>query len=149
MNRFRTAALAAGVAAAAATTLYVVPNATAANGTTLRFTNHLDTLQMVDAAPAGPSAGDAFYVGSHVVSGAKGRIGAACTVVTASRAGIKQCEVDFLLALGTITTRGITNNVGTVVTLVVAGGTGRYADSGGHGTLTPTSTGSDVVLQLH
>ncbi len=150
MNRIRTTALGMGATAAAvAATLYLVPNATAASETTLRLTSHLDTFQHVDAAPAGPSAGDSFYLGSHVIAGGKGRIGAACTLVTASQAGIKQCEVDFLLASGTVTTRGLTDTAGRLVHLIVTGGTGRYADSEGYGTLTPTPTGSQVVLHLH
>lgn len=142
-------AVAAAAAAAVAATLYLVPSASAANATTLRLTSHLDTIQPVDAAPAGPSAGDSFYVGSHIVSGAQGRIGAACTVVTASQGGIKQCEVDFLLARGTLTTRGLTDNAGTLVHLIVTGGTGRYAHTRGSGTLVPTPTGSEVVLHVH
>jgi hypothetical protein len=150
MHRTRTAAVGIGaVAAAAAATLYVMPSATAANARTLRLTSHLDTLQPVDVAPAGPSAGDSFYVGSHIVLGAQGRIGAACTLVTASQGGIKQCEVDFVLARGTITTRGLTDNAGTLVHLIVIGGTARFAHTRGSGTLVPTPTGSDVVLHLH
>jgi NAD(P)-dependent dehydrogenase (short-subunit alcohol dehydrogenase family) len=34
------------------------------------------------------------------------------------------------------------------VTLVIAGGTGAYADAGGYGTPQPTATGSDVTLHL-
>ncbi len=149
MHRIRTTALGLAAAAAVAVTLNVAPNATADIATTLRLTNHLDTIQPVDAAPAGPSAGDSFYVGSHVTAGGQGRIGAACTVVTASQAGIKQCEVDFILARGTITTRGLTDTAGTLVHLIVTGGTGRYADAEGYGTLVPTQTGSQVVLHLH
>lgn len=156
MNRIQTTLLATGVTAAAATglALVVVPSANAAHTNTplvtntLHFTNMLDTIQQVDAAPPGFSAGDSFYVGSHAVYGARGRTGAACTVVTDSRGGIKQCEVDFILSKGTITTRGLTDTAGALVTLIVTGGTRKYLNAQGAGTLTPTATGSEVVLRL-
>ncbi len=146
LNRTITLAVAA---AAAATALYATQSANAQGGTTLSFTNKLDTQQPVDAAPPGPSAGDSFYVGSHVVSGARGRTAASCTVVSTAGAGIKQCEVDFILAKGTLTTRALTDNANTRVRLIVTGGTGIYAGRFGRGTLTPTATGSEVVLHLH
>ncbi|MGI8721550.1 MAG: hypothetical protein ACR2JG_04925 [Geodermatophilaceae bacterium] len=116
---------------------------------TLNFTNVLDTLTPVDVAPAGPSAGDAFYVYSHVASGdVSGHTAASCVTVSVLDPGIKQCEVDFLTTRGTITTRGITNSVGAVVALVITGGTGSYAGTFGEGTLTPTPTGSTVTLRV-
>jgi hypothetical protein len=136
-------------AAAAATALYASQSAEARGGTTLTFTNKLDTQQPVDVAPAGPSAGDSFYVSSHVVSGARGQTAASCTVISTVGKGVKQCEVDFVLAKGTITTRALTDNANTTVRLIVSGGTGSYAGKSGRGTLTPTMTGSDVVLHLH
>lgn len=148
MRYSRTVALGVGLATAAATALYIVPNANASGGKTLRFTNQLDTRQAVDAAPSGPSAGDSFYVSSHVVSGATGHTAASCTIVTTQNGGITQCEVDFILADGTITSRGLTNNANKLVNLVVTGGTGAYASHRASGTLTPTPTGSEVVLQL-
>ena len=135
-------------AAGAATALYATQSASAQERTTLSFTNKLDTQQPVDAAPSGPSAGDSFYVSSHAVSGARGRTAASCTVVTTAGPGIKQCEVDFILARGTITTRALTDNANLKVQLVVTGGTGAYAGTSGRGTLTPTMTGSNVVLHL-
>jgi hypothetical protein len=125
------------------------PASVAAGGRALQFTNHLDTITPQDVAPPGPSAGDSFLVGSHIVSGAHGRTGASCTLITLTGAGIRQCEVDFLLEHGTITTRGITDTAGTTVHLVVTGATGRYAGKHGSGTLTPNPTGSSVVLRLH
>ncbi len=147
MRHTRTLALTMA-ATAAATTLYAAQSAHAQGRTTLSFTNKLDTQQPVDAAPAGPSAGDSFYVSSHVVSGAHGRTAASCTVVTTAAPGLKQCEVDFILARGTITTRALTDNANLKVRLVVTGGTGAYAGRSGSGTLTPTAMGSDVVLHL-
>ncbi len=116
---------------------------------TLNFTNALDTLAPIDVAPAGPSAGDSFYVYSHVVSGdVSGNTAASCTVVSTLDPGVKQCEVDFLTTRGTITTRGLTDNAGTLVQLVITGGTGAFAGAFGDGTLTPTPTGSTVTLRV-
>lgn len=149
MKHIRTLTIAIA-AAASATALYAVPSVHASNGrTTLTFSNQLDTQVPVDVAPTGPSTGDSFYVSSHIVSGATGRVAAACTVVTLANGGIKQCEVDFIFADGTITTRALTDNANTAVHLVVTGGTRKYVDLNGRGTLTPTPTGSDVVLHLH
>ena len=136
-------------AAAAATALYATQSADAQGRTTLTFTNKLDSQQPVDAAPAGLSPGDSFYVSSHVVAGARGHTAASCTVVSTAGAGVKQCEVDFILSKGTITTRALTDTANTRVRLVITGGTGRYAGASGRGTLTPTMTGSDVVLHFH
>lgn len=136
-------------ASAAAVALYAMPAAGGCvESTTLKFTNQLDTQQPVDVAPAGPSAGDSFYVGSHIVSGGTGRTAASCTVVTTADGGIKQCEVDFILKQGTITTRALTDNANAQVRLVVTGGTGKFAGRSGSGSLTPTPTGSTVVLHL-
>jgi len=116
---------------------------------TLTFTNALDTLAPVDVEPPGPSAGDSFYVYSHVVSGdVSGHTAASCTVASTLDPGVKQCEVDFLTTHGTITTRGLTDNAGTLVQLVVTGGTGAFAGAFGDGTLTPTPTGSTVTLRI-
>lgn len=123
--------------------------ASASFARTLNFTNALDTLTPVDLAPPGPSAGDAFYVFSHTVSGnVSGRTSASCVVATVLAPGVKQCEVDFFLTQGIITTRGLTNSVGAVVALVVIGGTGSYSGVVGDGTLTPTPTGSTVTLRV-
>jgi hypothetical protein len=141
-----------GLAAAAVTAVAITAGggaSVAAGAHTLAFTNQLDTIAPTDVAPAGPSAGDSFLVGSHIVAGAHGATGASCTLVTLSGAGIRQCEVDFLLRHGTITTRGLTDTAGTSVHLVVTGGTGRYAGMHGSGKLTPTPSGSTVVLRLH
>ena len=103
---------------------------------------------MVQADPGTPTAGDASYIASHVVSGARGKTAAACVLVTTANGGERLCEVDFLLSHGTITTRGITNLASQDVVLVVTGGTGRYFRAHGAGTLTSTKTGSVVKLRL-
>jgi hypothetical protein len=116
---------------------------------TLSFTNQLDTLTPVDLGPVGPSAADQFLVSSHIVAGdVAGTTAASCQVVTTKGAGVRLCEVDFQLAGGVVTTRGLTNTAQQSVTLVVTGGTGRYAEAQGSGTLVPTATGSVVTLHL-
>jgi hypothetical protein len=115
----------------------------------LSFTNTMDTFHMLDVAPAGLSAGDTYQVGSHVSSGnVRGHTAASCVITTAASGGVRQCEIDFVLRGGIITTRGITDMASVRVTLVVTGGTGAYWNAGGTGSLTPTKTGSRVVLRL-
>lgn len=113
------------------------------------FTNQLDSRVLVEAHPGTPAAGDASYIASHVVAGARGRTAASCVLVTPANGGERLCEVDFVLSHGTITTRGITNLASMDVALVVTGGTGRYFGAHGQGTLTSTKTGSVVALRLH
>lgn len=122
--------------------------ASASPDRTLRFTNQLDSRQIVQAHPGVPSAGDASYIASHVVAGARGRTVASCVLVTPAAGGVRQCEVDFVLAHGTVTTRGFTDLASTRVALVITGGTGRYEGAEGAGTLTGTPTGSVVLLRL-
>ncbi|BEP15640.1 hypothetical protein acdb102_39510 [Acidothermaceae bacterium B102] len=148
MRKPRIILIGAGATAAIAASVYVAGTAAAASTTVLTLTNHLDTNQPVDVAPAGPSVGDSFLVGSHVIAGGSGRTAASCTFITASAGGLKQCEVDFILSYGTITTRGLTNAANKVVQLIVTGGTGRYAGKSGQGTLTPNPTGSIARLRL-
>ena len=126
-----------------------VGSASASDGSVLQMTNAIDTFAPLDTGAAGPSAGDQFFVTSHIVAGnVTGTTSASCQILTTAGAGVKQCEVDFRLAKGTITTRGLTDNAQKLVALVVTGGTGRYAEAEGSGTLTPTATGSIVTLNL-
>lgn len=144
--------IAASIGIISASVLLVGPavsSASASGGRTLTFTNAIDSFAPLDLGAPGPSAGDQFLVASHVVSGnVTGTTAASCQVVTTLGAGVRLCEVDFRLAKGTITTRGLTNTAQSSVTLVVTGGTGRYAEATGRGTLTPTATGSTVTLHL-
>jgi len=129
-----------------------VGNAAASTGDgrrTLAFTNAIDSFARLDLGAPGPSAGDQFLVASHIVTGdVTGTTAASCQVVTTAGAGVRLCEVDFTLAGGVLTTRGLTNTAQQTVLLVVTGGTGRYAEARGSGTLTPTATGSVVALRL-
>jgi hypothetical protein len=147
--------VAASIVVIGATGLFIgsaVSNASASSGPdrrSLSFTNAIDSFTPLDLGQVGPSAGDQFLVASHIVSGnVAGTTAASCQVVTTAGAGVKLCEVDFRLAHGTITARGLTNTAQLSVTLVVTGGTGRYAEARGSGTLTPTATGSVVALRL-
>jgi len=143
------AALAIGTSALViAAMLQGAAAASASPNSTLRFTNQLDSRQIVQAHPGVPTAGDATYIASHAVAGARGRTVASCALVTPSGGGVRQCEVDFLLSGGTLTTRGITDLASTRVALVITGGTGRYGGVHGSGTLTGTPTGSVVMLRL-
>jgi hypothetical protein len=142
---------AGGLAVLAAAATIGATSASADPVRTVTFVNHLDSLTPVDVAPAGPSAGDQFYIDSHVVSGdVTGRTSAACVVVKVASGGLRQCEVDFLTPAGIITTRGIQPALAptTPVRLVVTGGRGQFAGASGGGTLTPTPDGSVVRLRL-
>ena len=77
-----------------------------------------------------------------------GRTAAGCSVTSLAGAGVQQCSIDFLAGRGTIATHGVTDTSRAVVHLVVVGGTGAFAGRSGSGTLTPTPSGSDVVLFL-
>ena len=92
--------------------------------------------------------GGTFFAYSHVVSGGEGTTSASCVLVSAFGTGVRQCEVDMVLADDIVTTRGLTDLANTEVTLVVTGGTGRYASARGTGTLTPTRKRSEVELTL-
>jgi len=147
--------VAASVGIIGATALLVgsaVSSASASNGDerrTISFTNAIDSFVPIDLGAPGPSAGDQFLVASHIASGdVTGTTAASCQVVTTAGPGVRLCEVDFRLADGVITTRGLTNTAQLSVVLAVTGGTGRYAEARGSGTLTPTATGSVVMLRL-
>lgn len=156
MNAIRTPRrhiVAATVAAALTTTVAAVlltagSGASADPGRTLQLTNVIDSL----AAPGGPpptqTTGGTFFVYSHITAGGEGTTSASCVVVSTVGRGVRQCEVDMVLSDGIITTRGLTDVANSVVTLVVTGGTGRYASARGNGTLTPTQSGSEVELTL-
>lgn len=141
-------AILASAAAVGATGAQAASATTSAK--TIHFTNKLDTFAPVDAAPPGLSAGDSYYIRSHMVGGdVSGRTAASCVLTTLQGPGIRQCELDFLTTKGIITTRGLTSvTAGAEVRLVVTGGTGSFDGASGAGYLTPTQTGSTVVLHL-
>lgn len=112
------------------------------------FANKQDSFEYIDNPPKGPSAGDQYFITSHVVHGASGHTSANCSIDRANKGGVRQCAIDFALKRGAITTRGITDLAGTKVNLVITGGTGRFLGAGGYGKLTPTATGSTVTLTV-
>lgn len=116
--------------------------------TTLHFTSKLDTFHAVDVAPEGPSAGDQYYIGSHFSGDVRGRTAASCVWTTLYRGGLRQCDIDFRTKRGLITTHGVINRKRDKVRLVVTGGRHAFTGAQGRGTLTPSATGSDVVLRL-
>jgi hypothetical protein len=63
---------------------------------------------------------------------------------------LRICTVDYALNNGLIATTGYIDGSAesATVTLVVDGGTGAYAKARGYGHLQPTSTGSNVTLNL-
>ncbi len=149
ISRRRIAAVsAAALAAVAAAGMTSDDSASAHYSRTLQLTNVLDSIVLVGGPPPKQAVGGAFYVHSHVVTGGEGTTDASCVVTSTLGAGVRQCEVDMVLDDGILTTRGLTDLANSTVTLVVTGGTGRYAVSRGTGTLTPTPTGSEVVLRL-
>jgi hypothetical protein len=150
ITRRRVTAVAATAAliTLAAVGLTAGSGASADAGRTLQLTNAIDSIVSVGGQPPAQTTGGTFFVYSHVVSGGEGTTSASCVVVSTVGAGVRQCEVDMVLADGIITTRGLTDLANSEVTLVVTGGTGRYASARGTGTLTPTKTGSEVKLTL-
>jgi hypothetical protein len=150
MRTTRIALLAAAAVAAAAATAGT-GTAAADPARTVTFTNQLDVMTPVDVAPTGPSAGDQFYIDSHIVSGdGTGRTAAACVLAKPHGGGLRLCEIDIMLSNGTITMRGIVPGLAptTPVRLVVTGGSGAFFGVSGAGTLTPTPDGSAVRLRL-
>lgn len=147
----RTAAALLGATVAAGTTaLVIAPAGNAATAATvLRFSNTMDgPPTQVDLGAPGLTVGDAYYISSTMRGPLSGRTAASCVVTSLAGGGVQQCSIDFLAGRGTISTHGTTDTAHTVVRLVVVGGTGAYAGRSGSGTLTPTPTGSDVVLSL-
>lgn len=150
MNRTRV--VATTTATLAVTALVAVgplsPGASADSERTLNLTNFLTDSTFVGGPPPAQTAGGSFFVYSEVVSGGSGNTSASCVLTTTLGAGVRQCEIDVRLADGTLTMRGLTDRRNSRVALVVTGGTGRYRDGRGSGTLTPTATGSVVDLVL-
>jgi hypothetical protein len=115
---------------------------------TVSFTAKRKTVQQIDLGPAGASAGDETLIAGDITKGnVRGYTSADCVAISKFH-GIGLCEVDFLLKGGTIATRASSTSKSPVQVLAVVGGTGRYADAAGSGTLQPTATGSKVTLHL-
>ncbi len=123
-------------------------SSSASAGRTLKFSTKQSSFTPIDVAPTGHSAGDGLVVAGHIVrDGARDGISTAqCTFTSISAPVVTICEVDYALTRGTITTRAISTGHG--LEAVVTGGTGVYTGVGGYGAITPTESGTDVVLHL-
>jgi hypothetical protein len=115
------------------------------------------TTTMISYAPVGftsgaPKAGDGYVIAGKVsgYGAPHGLATAQCTYTDTHGPVLRVCTVDYALDNGLIVTDGYINapGQGAPVTLVIAGGTGAYADAHGYGTLQPTATGSNVTLHL-
>ncbi len=143
------ALLAVGVAAAGAALVTASAGSAAPAGAALRFSNTIDgPPTQIDTGAPGLSVGDSYFISSTMRGPLSGRTAASCAVTSLGGTGVQQCSIDFLAGRGTIATHAVTDTAHTVVHLVVVGGTGAFAGRTGSGTLTPTPTGSDVVLFL-
>ena len=116
------------------------------------FSTKMNSFALIDMAPQGLSAGDGYVVSGLITRNGKsdGLATAQCTYTLAKSPVLRLCTVDYAFTNGLLVTSGFINGPaqGAPVTLVVVGGTGAFVNVRGYGTLQPTSTGSDVTLQL-
>ncbi len=118
----------------------------------LSFTTTMISYTPVGFTSGAPTAGDGYVIAGKVsgYGAPHGLSTAQCTFTDTHGPVLRVCTVDYALANGLIVTDGYINGPGqdAPVTLVVAGGTGAYADARGYGTLQPTAAGSNVTLHL-
>jgi hypothetical protein len=116
------------------------------------FSTKMISFAPIDMAPQGLSAGDSYVVAGLITRNGKsdGLATAQCTYTLTKSPVLRLCTVDYAFTDGLLVTSGFINGPaqGAPVTLVVVGGTGAFLNVRGYGTLQPTSTGSDVTLQL-
>jgi hypothetical protein len=128
--------------------------AAAVNGTdpVLSFSTTMISYTPVGFTSGAPAAGDGYVIAGKVsgYGAPHGLSTAQCTFTDTHGPVLRVCTVDYALANGLIVTDGYINGPGqdAPVTLVIAGGTGAYADARGYGTLQPTAAGSNVTLHL-
>jgi hypothetical protein len=147
------AALAAGVAVAAATALPATGEE-APRTLTFSSTQAARDMREIDAAPRGESLGDRFVFASTLRTGTRlaGRMEGDCLLVDRTFEGLA-CSLTAILADGTITFQGAAVNKaipggvgGTREEFAVTGGTGAYA--GAAGTLRRTGNGRRDTLTI-
>jgi len=118
----------------------------------LSFTTTMISYTPVGFTSGAPAAGDGYVIAGKVTRYGvpDGLSTAQCTFTDTHGPVLRVCTVDYALANGLIVTDGYINGPGqdAPVTLVIAGGTGAYADARGYGTLQPTAAGSNVTLHL-
>jgi hypothetical protein len=119
-------------------------------GRKLTFSTKLISFNLVDVGPRGLSAGDQYVISSHIVRNGErdGLTSASCIFTVTTGPVLRNCSINFALSRGLITTSGYATGDGSVVRLVVTGGTGIYTGVSGFGELRPTKPGSDVSLHL-
>jgi hypothetical protein len=150
-----TAVAALQTGASAATYSHSVPGAGAAaigSDPVLSFTTTMISYTPVGFTSGAPAAGDGYVIAGKVTRYGvpDGLSTAQCTFTDTHGPVLRVCTVDYALDNGLIVTDGYINGPGqhAPVTLVIAGGTGAYADARGYGTLQPTAAGSNVTLHL-
>ncbi len=151
----RRSILAAGAAAAITAAVLIGPaGAFASPGArpaTLHLTAHFTHASLVDAAPAGPSAGDQQVVVGTLTKGTAraGRFGFVCEILTGAPKAPEECSATGSLSGGTITLQGAARTVGDDHTWAVVGGTGVYRDATGQALIHDVNQStSDVTIEL-
>ena len=118
----------------------------------ISFTTTMTSYTAISVTPGGLSPGDGYVLAGRVTrhGTAAGLSTAQCTYTVTKGPVLRICTVDYALANGLILTSGYIDGAGkgAPVTLVIDGGTGAFKDARGYGNLQPTSTGSNVTLQL-
>ncbi len=119
-------------------------------GRHLNFSTKMISFTPVDVGPRGLTAGDQYVISSHIVRNGErdGFTSASCIFTVTTGPVLRNCAINFALSRGLITTSGYVTGDGSVVQLVVTGGTGIYTGASGYGQLRPTKPGSDVTLHL-
>lgn len=118
----------------------------------ISFSTTMLSYTAVNVVPGGLAPGDGYVLAGRVTrhGAADGLSTASCTYTITKGPVLRICTVDYALNNGLIATTGYIDGAakGATVTLVVDGGTGAYANARGFGHLQPTSTGSNVALNL-
>lgn len=130
-------------------------------GSTIRLYEHDTAATSLDLGPTGESAGDEFVFAGDTFKRKGdpklGRAAGVCTTASTGAAGESICTVDFTLRGGQITTEGlyVTADLfgGKTLDMTITGGTGRYHNAHGDGTVTvpqdvPDLADANFVLKL-
>jgi hypothetical protein len=133
------------VLAVAGALLVAAPTAASARTVTLEVRSQLERAQLVDAAPAGDSAGDLLVFTERLLDRRGRRIGsdaASCVRLFDERS---LCTVTYALPGGQVTTQLLQPGLAGVRTydLAITGGTGRFAGARGTVRLRQGEEGGD------
>jgi hypothetical protein len=134
-------------------------NSTAA--TTIRLYEHDTSQATVDLGAPGESEGDVFVFAGDTFNrkgGTKlGRAAGTCTTLSTGAAGEVMCVINFSLPGGQISTQGLNLTAeefgGMTVSFPITGGTGKYRDARGEGTVevpqdVPNLADANFVLRV-